>query len=188
MIEPSTSPTLLNLARRGNGEAWTRLVQIYGPLIYRWSRGSGLQPADAADAMQDTLASVSKDLTRYDPSVASGKFRGWLWTITRRRIADLRRRQDDAHLLGSMAGDLVELQLEQPPTDGDTDDAGILQRAVLTYRQRYDSNTWQAFWMTVVEGRKCDDVAKDLGLSRWAVYKARSRILQRLRQDLDGII
>ncbi|QDT05079.1 ECF RNA polymerase sigma factor SigE [Rubripirellula lacrimiformis] len=186
MAEPSTSPTLLNLARDGNGEAWTRLVQIYGPLVYRWSRGLGLQPSDASDAMQDTMTSVSKDLSRYDPGVGSGKFRGWLWTITRRRIADLQRRQDGAELLGSRAERLVDESLQQPPTDADSDEVGVLHRAVLTFRPRYDSNTWRAFWMTVIDGRNCEDVAKDLGLTRWAVYKARSRILNRLRQDLDG--
>lgn len=188
MTEPSTSPTLLLLARQGNQDAWTRLVQIYGPLVYRWSRGLGLQAADAADAMQDTMASVLKDLDRFDPQTASGKFRGWLWTITRRRIADLQRRRDDARLMGSAAEKVRDDELHSPPTDKTSDDADVLQRAVLAYRDRYDIKTWKAFWMTVVEGRQCDDVAADLGMSRWAVYKARTRMLQRLRMDLEGFL
>lgn len=160
-----------------------------------------MQPADAADAMQDTMISVSNDLDRYDPQIASGKFRGWLWIITRRRIADLRRRQDTVGLLGSAVGSLIQRTsaesmsskpshdlADDPPTDEASDEVGLLHRAVLTYRHRYDATTWKAFWMTVVEGRQVTDVAADLGLSRWAVYKARSRILQRLRQDLDAMI
>lgn len=188
MIEPSTSPTLLNQARRGDREAWSRLVQIYGPLVYRWARRLGLQSADASDAMQETLASVSKDLRKFDSMTASGKFRGWLWTITRRRIADLQRRRQDIALLGSSARQIEVGDSDRPPTDADSDDAGVLQRAVLSYRDRYDIKTWKAFWMTVVEGRNCGDVAKDLGVSKWAVYKARSRILTRLRAELGDFL
>ncbi|HBE71671.1 MAG TPA: sigma-70 family RNA polymerase sigma factor [Planctomycetaceae bacterium] len=188
MNEPSTSPTLLLLARAGDAQAWNRLVQIYGPLVYRWSRGLGLQAADAADAMQETLSSVSKDLGRFDPQTASGKFRGWLWTITRRRIADLQRRRDDIVLIGSVAGQITDDAFTDPPTEAASDDAGVLQRAVLAYRDRYDAKTWQAFWQTVVEGNSPEGVAKRLGVSRWTVYKARARILNRLRTDLEGFL
>jgi DNA-directed RNA polymerase specialized sigma subunit len=30
-------------------------------------------------------------------------------------------------------------------------------------------------------------VADEMGVSRWAVYKARARVLQRLQQQMDGI-
>ena len=199
MTDPSTSPTLLNLARAGNTQAWSRMVQIYGPLVYQWARGGGLQAADAADAMQETMVSVSRDLSKFDPQTASGKFRGWLWTITQRRIADLRRSRPDVALLGSSAA-RVEVSGEHtplgdtplgdsmPPGDPGRDDAGVLQRAVLAYRDRYDIKTWKAFWMTVVEGRDCGDVAADLGVTKWAVYKARTRILTRLRSELEGFL
>ena len=43
--------------------------------------------------------------------------------------------------------------------------------------------TRQAFWKTVVEGRPVADVAQELGISRDAIYCARSRILCRLRTE-----
>lgn len=187
LAEPSTHLTLLQRANRGDSSAWKRMVQIYSPLVYSWARRGGLQSADAADVVQETMASVSRDLEKYDPDVASGKFRGWLRTITRRRIADLLRSADEAATMGSQAGHLVDdvenLQLDEE----ETDTGGVLQRAVLVYRDRYDSKTWRAFWMTVVEGRPIDATAEQLGLSKWAIYKARSRILHRLRRDLSDL-
>jgi RNA polymerase sigma-70 factor (ECF subfamily) len=38
-----------------------------------------------------------------------------------------------------------------------------------------------------VDGCTPDEVAAELSLSRWAVYKARSRVLQRLRTELEGL-
>ena len=46
----STSATLLDQLRQVNQpQAWARFVQLYSPLIYYWSRRTGLQEQDAAD-------------------------------------------------------------------------------------------------------------------------------------------
>ncbi len=185
MIEPSTAPSLLDAARTGQPEAWQRFVHLYGPLIYRWVRRSGMQSSDAADVTQDVLMSVSKDLAAFDPARPDAKFRGWLWTITRRRIADAVRARPDERHAGSQ---LAELPIVDPPTDAVTDRQTLLVRAVAIYRDRFDPNTWQAFWATVVEGREPDEVAATLGMNRWSVYKARARILHRLRTELAGML
>lgn len=184
-IEPSTAPSLLAAARNGEPEAWQRFVHLYGPLVYRWVRRSGMQSSDAADVTQDVLISVSKDLAAFDPSRADAKFRGWLWTITRRRIADSLRARPDEQLAGSR---IEDLPVVDPPTDAATDRQTLLVRAVAIYRDRFDPKTWQAFWATVVEGREPEEVAQTLGMNRWSVYKARARILHRLRTELAGII
>jgi len=185
LTEPSTPYSLLLAAREGRADAWQRFVHLYGPLVYRWIRRSGLQSADAADVTQDVLASVSKDLEKFDVDRTGVKFRGWLWTITRRRIADLYRRQPDEQLIGSAIGDLVDNDGHlDPPTDAAVDKHTVLHRALAIHRERFDASTWQAFWATVVEGREPGEVAESLGVSRWTVYKARARVLQRLRSEL----
>ena len=44
--------------------------------------------------------------------------------------------------------------------------------------------TWNAFWMTAVEERAAETVASELGLTTGAVYIARSRVLARLRDEV----
>ena len=51
-------------------------------------------------------------------------------------------------------------------------------------RYEFKPNVWQAFWRDAIEGDQPADVAADLELTVWAVYKARSRVLQRLNQEL----
>jgi RNA polymerase sigma-70 factor (ECF subfamily) len=41
---------------------------------------------------------------------------------------------------------------------------------------------------TAVEGRRPSDVATDLEMTIGAVYVARSRVLKRLRKELDGLV
>lgn len=196
-IEPSTAPSLLAAARDGQPDAWQRFVHLYGPLVYRWVRRSGMQSSDAADVTQDVLMSVSKDLAAFDPSRPDAKFRGWLWTITRRRIADAVRARPDEKPAGSQINqwpaidptrDFTKDSSLHPPTDAATDRKTLLVRAVAIYRDRFDPKTWNAFWATVVEGREPDEVAATLGMNRWSVYKARARILQRLRTELAGLL
>jgi RNA polymerase sigma-70 factor (ECF subfamily) len=43
------------------------------------------------------------------------------------------------------------------------------------------------FWETTVEGRDPAHVAEEMGVSRWAVYKARARVLQRLQTQMSGM-
>ncbi len=184
----STAVSLLVAACDGQTDAWRRLVQIYGPLVYGWCRHLGRQPADASDATQEVLLSVSRDLPRFDPAVAGATFRGWLWTITRRRLADQARRQARCiqQTDGSLAGVAQPVDAE-PPTDAVSDRVAVLSRAVALLRDQFEPVTWQAFWATVAEGRDPAAVAADLGVSRWAVYKARARVLQRLREQLEGL-
>lgn len=200
ITEPSTAPSLLMAAQEGRPEAWNRFVHLYGPLVYQWVRRSGLQSSDAADVTQDVLLSVSKDLPRFDPGQLGSTFRGWLWTITRRRMVDWRRDRPDELLMGSsvVASALAAGRSSEeshgnelsdlPPTDSRIDMQTLLRRAVAIYRDRFDSNSWRAFWATVVEGRQPEEVADSLGISRWAVYKSRARILQRLRTELAGLL
>jgi len=132
--------------------------------------------------------SVSKDLVNYDPRRPGTKFRGWLWTITRRRMVDAYRARPHEQSLGSAVIEIEQWNTaETPPVEESLDHQTLLARAVAIYRDRFDPKTWQAFWATVVEGRDPSEVAVSLGMTRWSVYKARARILQRLRTELAGL-
>ena len=52
-------------------------------------------------------------------------------------------------------------------------------------RAEFEDRTWQAFWRITAEGEFPADVAKGLGMSLQAVQKAKSRVLCRLRREID---
>src|SRR5690606_2450175 len=71
----------------------------------------------------------------------------------------------------------------QPPSNaGDT--TALLQRALAQIRSCVEPQTWLAFWNTTVLNQPTNQVADELGISPAAVRKAKSRTLQRLRQQL----
>ena len=70
----SMSSTLLEQVRAGRPDAWRRLVDLYGPAVYRWCRQLGVSQADAADVVQEVFAAVAADVGAVPPRSAGGEF------------------------------------------------------------------------------------------------------------------
>lgn len=193
-LHDETSPSLLERARSDNPDAWKSLVRIYGPLVYGWSRRAGLQPSDASDVVQEVFAAVAKGLGRFRKDSPDDSFKGWVWTICRNKIRDHFRNVVD-HPVGD-GGTSAHLRIQGTPDllhGGDSDsgrsDLQLIQmNALLESRALFEPNVWQAFWRVTVENRTPAEVARELGLTVWAVYKARSRVLQRLQRELEGLV
>jgi len=75
---------------------------------------------------------------------------------------------------------------DEPPADDG--EHGLFGRALELIRGEFEERTWQAFWLTAVEGREAPAAAAELGMSPVAVRIARSRVLARLRAEADELI
>ena len=54
-------------------------------------------------------------------------------------------------------------------------------------RDSFEASTWQAFWLVAVEGKSGEEAAKILGLHVGAVYVAKSRVLARLKKQVQQL-
>ncbi|MFO0937184.1 MAG: sigma-70 family RNA polymerase sigma factor [Gemmataceae bacterium] len=183
-----TSPSLLDRARNHDSVAWSRIVNLYSPLVFHWCRQSGFDSHDAADLMQEVFHAVSRSLVQFD-RVKAGAFRAWLWTITRNKIRDLARKSIPVAEGGSHA--LTRMR-EIPDAEPLPDDnslsgerkASLLIRALELVRNDFQPVTWKAFEAVIIQQRPAAEVAKSLNISLGAVYQARARVLRRLRDEL----
>jgi RNA polymerase sigma-70 factor (ECF subfamily) len=92
-----------------------------------------------------------------------------------------------------MAGDAewLERVARLPDLDSESGDAHVAelsQRALLLIQTDFEPTTWQAFWGIVVDGLTAAEVGTRMGISQAAAFKAKSRVLHRLRQELDGLL
>ncbi len=186
----STSTSLIARVRSGQGDAWLRLTQLYGPLVYSWARRGGLQDSDAADVGQDVFHVVSQRVDSFDQERAVGSFRGWLWTITRNKLGDHYRRQQKQP--NSPGGSEFVERLNQLPDQAPehTSTAGeilgaLAHRALCLIQTEFEETTWRAFWMSVVDNQDHPTIARTLGISPQAVRQAKYRVTKRLRNELD---
>jgi RNA polymerase sigma-70 factor (ECF subfamily) len=188
----TTQLSLINrLHNADDHEAWLAFVEIYYPVIVSSLRVKGLQLADAEDVAQQVLVSVARALAvrPHDPDRA--KFRTWLERVTRNAAlnAMLRVPKDRA----SGGTDCLLALHELPQT---MDDAGVLDQehrkqlmrlAAQSIECEFESDSWQAFWRTTVLGESIESVARELGKQVGSIYAARSRIIRRMRLEIQRL-
>ena len=189
--ESRTSTSWLSRIRHRDPQAWRRLTELYGPLVYHWGRRHGLSAEDASDLTQEVFSAVAGAIERFLHAPERGTFRGWLWTIARNKLCDHFRRVTDRE--EAAGGTEAWLRLSSLPevwsdVSQDVTDASELQRlfrrALDRVHSEFEDRTWQAFWLSTVEQQDTDDIAKQLDLSANSVRQAKSRVLRRLRREL----
>lgn len=80
---------LFDACRAGKPFAWRQLYRAYASKVFRWAIMRGLRPAQAEDAAQEVLATAHR---RIDSCRAPQAFDAWLYQITRKIVANHRRR------------------------------------------------------------------------------------------------
>jgi RNA polymerase sigma factor (sigma-70 family) len=188
---PKTRASLiLRLRRPDDAAAWTEFVEIYQPLIFRLARNKGgLQEADALDLTQEVLARVANAVNRFELDPEQGSFRGWLNRITRNLVVDFLRGKQRQPITGDHSE--VQQLLDNAPAGPESSlfDAEQ-QRQVFAWaadriQDQFQAATWEAFWLTAVDDWPVEEVGQRLDMTPGAVYIARSRVMARLKQQVN---
>lgn len=188
-----TRPSLLGRVRDAEDHAaWSQFVEIYAPLVHAYGRRHGMQDADAADLVQEVLCAAARNLGTFEYDALKGSFRGWLFTITRNKFLNwATRKQDEPN--GSGDSGMVRLLHEHPAEDEKLWERQhqwhLVRWAAKRVRHEFQPKTWAAFEKTALAQESASQVASELGISKGAVYIAKSRVLARIReivQELEG--
>jgi RNA polymerase sigma factor (sigma-70 family) len=185
-IEFETNPSLImRLPSQSDSHAWAEFVRIYEPMIYQFGRRRGLQDADARELVQNVMLGVARAVERWTPDASKGRFRTWLMTIARNQwISMISKHRQDA----AAGGTSIMMALQQCSSPSDSEELlreyrrEVFRIAAARVRQSFQPRTWDSFWRTAVLAEKIEVVASELGMSVGAVYIARGRVTQRLRE------
>ena len=182
---------LLRVSDPANAEAWREFAAIYRPAVYRLARRRGLQDADAEDLSQRVLVVISQKIAEWRATSPQGAFRAWVAVVARNLALNAltRTRFDEAK--GGTS--VVDRLTQQPARDdwggeqtGDQFDneyrRALFRLAADQIRSEFQESTWQAFWLTAVEGVPIADAGRRLGKSAGVIYAGRSRVMRRLKE------
>ena len=188
---PETSVTLLRTLREARSGvddvAWSRFVDLYGPVVHHLVRllSPGISDADTDDAVQDVFVKLVNILRSgaYDP--AKGKFRTYLSTLVRRLLIDRYREAAARRRDRQVALDAAdEIAVEDDP--GAWMDAKwriacrmaaerrVMEESALAEQSR---EVWR---LLSVEELSVKDAARRLGIPSNTVSKTKRRIETRI--------
>ena len=187
----STSTNLLRRVQANQADAWRRLVDLYGPLVWHWCRQSDLATHDRADVFQQVFQAVFRKIGDFVRDPAQGSFRGWLLVVTQNQVRDhFRRLRREPLAIGGTDAHRRLLALKDPDADESRTGSGVhpvtrlVRQTLEAIRPQFEPRTWQAFWQTAMEDRPSVEVGQELGMTAGAVRKAKARVLARLRSEL----
>lgn len=191
------------LVRLGNLEdssawnaAWDSFYSQYIPMILAWCKRWNLQSDDAEEIASAVLFTLGRRMESfdYDPS---HRFRGWLKTVVENEIRGYLSRRNRRP--GDFGGG-TDLDADSPLEQFIDPEAGaeqlaseleerrdLLHRAMDAVKSRVQPETWLAFKQTAVDDLDAATVASQLGMSIVAVYKAKSRVQELLRETVDQL-
>jgi RNA polymerase sigma-70 factor (ECF subfamily) len=183
-----TRPSLLIRIRDARDEsAWSVFVDVYAPIVYRYCRRRGLQDSDAADVSQEVLAQVARSIRNFEYQPERGRFRDWLGMVTHSKLADHFR-------AGKRAGQGTNTAIDAAGEPSDHGESGsewaaafnahLLRVALDRIQPGFEPQTWRAFDLVWLQGRKASEAASSLNVPVDAIYVAKSRVLKRLREEV----
>lgn len=187
-MDTTSASLLIRVRSNGDSAAWSRFVELYTPLIFYWAKRTGLNSHDAADLVQDVLTQLVKKLPEmeYDESKS---FRGWLRKVTLNKWRERARKKQlnvanvTTSEMGAIAEPLASIEFWERDYRQE-----LVARAMQLSKNQFEPKTWAALEEYVKTGMPAGQIAKKHCLSVWTVYSAKSRLMQSLRHELDGLL
>ncbi len=169
-----------------SGAEWQRLSEVYGPLVAKWVERSGAAKADIDDVVQEVLIIVVMRVGEFEHQ-HPGAFRGWLRAILSNQLKKYFRKNTRLNCRIPIDDICDPASPETQQFDREHDEY-LASRAMQIIEQEFETNTWAAFRLQIVDQQRPLDVAAQLGISVNAAIKAKSRVLKRLRESLSQLI
>ena len=184
----TTTSILEGLADFGNPVAWGRLTDRFRAPIVAFAVRMGVREPEAEDIAQETLLAFAEGYRKGGYDLGKGHLGDWLFGIAYRQLLKMRerlaRREAQAPRGGTATSFWAKIPDEKDATTSWDEEwaRAVLSQCLQQVRKELEPSTVQAFEMFALVRRPADEVASQLGISRGAVYVAKHRVLNRLRE------
>ncbi|NBQ24501.1 MAG: RNA polymerase sigma factor [Verrucomicrobia bacterium] len=197
-----TSPQLIQgLKDHCDASSWERFYHIYHPLLFRYACSLGLKPTEAEDLIQETVITVSKSIGSFRHQTEGGTFKGWLYTIVKRKFIDLKRYQTRKRQLDHVSLDNTEGSPDRLESDslvqGQSPDqelwerdweSFVRQRAYNLLKEKFKIEYLQIFDLAINKDWGVAKIAEFMHINRASVYLKLHRMRRILRQEREALL
>jgi RNA polymerase sigma-70 factor (ECF subfamily) len=165
---------LMGRTQAGDREAYERLLEGIGPLIFNFVRKRVFNKENVEDVFQEVLLTFHKARHTYRPEMPFGP---WLFAVIRNAIWDMLKKNRRIAEREELTEDFTEVAASEK-AEGEVDDRLHQALASLPEGNR------QAVEMLKFRGMSVDEAAKELGLSKVALRVRAHRGYEMLRKFL----
>lgn len=187
MMTATSTDMLLGLKDRDNDRIWSEFCARYQPLVLSFARKVGLSEHDAQDVAQESLLAFARAFREGKYDREKGQLRQWLLGIASNKMKDSRRSRGREFAVGHQ-GDTTGM-LSAIPDDQTLSEVWeaewrrtIIRQCMDEVRDQFEPATMRAFELFVLEDWPAEKVGEHLAISANAVFKAKRRVLTRIRE------
>ncbi len=199
----SVSTDFIRQVKARDPAGWQKLVLRFTTLIQAVCRDRRVQDNDIDDVCQDVFVAVDRHIGEFRPDLPKSTFTGWVRKIASNAIWNLHRRRrgasqaiggstalsaagripapDDRASESSLSAPCAATPCLAPSNRAASPHAAVVERV----RNRVSEQSWEIMRRLIQDGANPNDVANELGLTVGAVWSVRSRVLRRLREELE---
>jgi RNA polymerase sigma-70 factor (ECF subfamily) len=189
-FETTRMSLILRLRNRSDTLSWNDFHRKYGELLVRYARSIGASPVDAEDIVQEVEMYLFKALDGFEYDVSKGRFRSYLRTA----VLHAYRRRRGRYARQGRSVDPQTFDYISAGHEAETDERWErewrlhrLRWALRIVAKSIEPVTLKAFQMHVLDDRPAGETAEALAISKASVYQAKSRVLRRVKEELDRL-
>lgn len=191
-LDPDEEAALVEACTSGDARAWRRLVDVYGPLVYRGikyflrSYRESLPEEDALNVYQEMFLDLCADnFRKLKTFQGGGRLPTWLFTVARRQCLDYIRASSRLKRAFPRLAEPELLDIGQRLSEGsDPLTASETTEAVLDALNRLDEHNRLLIVLFYFEELSYEEIAKVMGISVNSV----SAMLRRARSSIAKIL
>lgn len=178
---------LIRVKNHDDDTAWKEFHELYAPLLYRYARSRGLSREDAEEIRSQCLVVVTRKIASFEYDREKGGFKNWLYRIAHGKVVDLLRKRRE-NIADTNA---IQALVDSAPSPDEYWQRHWknehLKYCVEQARASISKKNYEAFCMLLFEDASVEEVCDRLEMNPNQVYKAKSRVLQRVREIMSEL-
>jgi len=178
---PKANENLLAKVASGNPEAFEKLINKYGNLIWSIARRYLSNQDEAEDAIQEIFVALWQSAGRFDPNKASEIT--FISMITRRRLIDNLRKNNKHKVLKSIEDSLSDDVFSQKSNLERNAEISLVVRAL----KKLDIQDQELLSLSIYQGYSHLEIAKLLNLPLGTVKTKIRRNLMKIRDEIKRV-
>ncbi len=173
----TTNPSLLFHIKGEENIYWVEFYRIYRPFIFHIGKIYRFSNAHCDELVQRVMVSIFEGRATFNYHPERGKFRNYLWAMVKTEARKIIQETQKQHLI---IDSTPEYKVEEAYETAWRDH--LVVEAMEILKKTVEQTTFEIFYMSAIQERPVQDVAKALSVTPNYVYEARRRCIAHLRK------